>query len=548
MLVHLKNPTAQEAVCGRFIQQDLPFLRKVLVKAGYAPLKPGERALFYFLTGQWEKYENLDFDQTFLKIEYEKASDTLRKRIAGIARRAGRVEWATAVVGERQRNQQQTMTDAECAAIYAVLSKGQKWQEMWRLAQTAPARWSARMLMRLKEAGWIPDQELDQQGFLTLQKLAERCYNEKIEAVNTKSLDYITSPAPLRDIAGYVMTISANGKMLASAKWEDSNVVSVLTLPQGRMAHTFHAPDRISCLALSPDTNLLAGASNNAITLWKFGKNTTPVRLTGHADTVLGLAFTPDSTILASVSKDYTVRLWDTWNGRALNILQGHTDYVSCLAISVDGSTLVSGSWNRELRIWNLPDGSIRQTFTSYDAISCIALSPDNRFLAIGSLGVAQLLSLADGSVLQTLRGVRAVTSVAFSPDSHVLAIGSRGLVHLWSLVDGETLHAFRTPESQIRSLAFTPDELTLTAASYDSIILWSSWQAQIRKLITGRTHSSDLQKIQNILQKCKVTPAQRKWLAFTAELIRWQRRFDIEVEEAPQQIPIGEFDIELGK
>lgn len=52
---------------------------------------------------------------------------------------------------------------------------------------------------------------------------------------------------------------------------------------------------------------------------------------------------------------------------------------------------------------------------------------------------------------------------------------------------------------------------------------------------------------VQEALQDKEISDAERGWLEFTLALMHWQRRFDIEVEEAPRRIPVGEFDIEIG-
>ncbi|TGZ76394.1 hypothetical protein EX30DRAFT_289413, partial [Ascodesmis nigricans] len=48
--------------------------------------------------------------------------------------------------------------------------------------------------------------------------------------------------------------------------------------------------------------------------------------LEGHSDSVLTLAFSPDGKILASGSRDKTVRLWDPATGDSLGTLEGHSD------------------------------------------------------------------------------------------------------------------------------------------------------------------------------------------------------------------------------
>jgi WD40 repeat protein len=70
--------------------------------------------------------------------------------------------------------------------------------------------------------------------------------------------------------------------------------------------------------------------------------------LTGHTNTVFGVAFSPDGHTLASSSADQTVRLWNTTdpaNATPLGSpLTGHTNYVTSVAFSPDGRALVTGS------------------------------------------------------------------------------------------------------------------------------------------------------------------------------------------------------------
>jgi len=78
-------------------------------------------------------------------------------------------------------------------------------------------------------------------------------------------------------------------------------------------------------------------------------------QLTGHIAGVIGVAFSPDGKLLASVSADETLRLWDVATGKQHGEpLTGHTDLVSAVAFSPDGKLLASASADQTVRLWDV--------------------------------------------------------------------------------------------------------------------------------------------------------------------------------------------------
>src|SRR3569623_421105 len=69
-----------------------------------------------------------------------------------------------------------------------------------------------------------------------------------------------------------------------------------------------------------------------------------PKMLTGHAQALSGVAFSPGGKIAVTSSYDNTLKLWDVATGRELRTLTGHQQQVFTLAISRDGLSLASGS------------------------------------------------------------------------------------------------------------------------------------------------------------------------------------------------------------
>jgi WD40 repeat protein len=68
--------------------------------------------------------------------------------------------------------------------------------------------------------------------------------------------------------------------------------------------------------------------------------------------------------LLASVSDDKTIKLWDVASGNLRQTLAGHDDIVFSVAFSRDGRILASGSVDKTIKLWQRKEnitGSIGQ-------------------------------------------------------------------------------------------------------------------------------------------------------------------------------------------
>ena len=76
----------------------------------------------------------------------------------------------------------------------------------------------------------------------------------------------------------------------------------------------------------------------------------------GHNDKVFAIAWSPDSTRLASGSYDRTVQVWNTLAGSRLYTYSRHTDVVEAVAWSPDGALIASCSDDQTVQVWRAPN------------------------------------------------------------------------------------------------------------------------------------------------------------------------------------------------
>jgi WD40 repeat protein len=146
--------------------------------------------------------------------------------------------------------------------------------------------------------------------------------------------------------------------------------------------------------------------------------------LEGHSDYVSSVAFSHDSTRLASASYDNTVKLWDASSGECLQTLEGHSDYVSSVAFSHDSTRLASASWDKTVKLWDASSGECLQTLEGHsDYVSSVAFSHDSTRLASASYdSTVKLWGASSGECLQTFNVGKTIGSLSFNSVSSCLS------------------------------------------------------------------------------------------------------------------------------
>ena len=259
-------------------------------------------------------------------------------------------------------------------------------------------------------------------------------------------------------------------------------------LPEGAFARL--GKGWVTDFVFSPDDRHLAVASSIGIWIYETTTYREVALITEHAAHLGVIKFSPDgkriagaNTYLSSRNARF-VRFWDAETGRYKHTLN-HTSRVDSMAFSPDSTSLATGCSDGNVHFWDAETGRHTQTLTGHtDRINAVAFSPDSRTLATGcGHGTLRLWDVSTGEHIRTLFLDRDADppifdSLAFSPDGEVVATGSRSgnrySLHFWDVKTGKRTHPFTGHTSLIHSVAFSPDGKLLATASDDGpVLLW---------------------------------------------------------------------------
>jgi WD40 repeat protein len=171
----------------------------------------------------------------------------------------------------------------------------------------------------------------------------------------------IGPPVQHRDSPVWSLAWSLDGKTVVSG--EDGGIV-FWDVARRRQLEYRMMSDRIWSLAFSPDGKSLVSQGNSLlVNVWTVGNGTRPSRTLGTPRpkdntwelTPAGLSFSPDGALLATSSIGDSVTIRNFKSGQPVPpLLSGQIGSVSSLAFSRDGKMLASVSNETEIRLWDV--------------------------------------------------------------------------------------------------------------------------------------------------------------------------------------------------
>ena len=206
--------------------------------------------------------------------------------------------------------------------------------------------------------------------------------------------------------------------------------------------------------------------------------------LTGHANGngILGLCELRNGH-LVSASNDKTIRLWDTEEGKCLQIFKGHEDYVDAILEHSSGD-LISGSKDKTNRVWNVGSGICSKIIPGFEGTTWGILElADGRILSVcqSQLKSLRIWNCKTGEIIHDITSCYAQGwAAACIVDEEIIVLGGRELVAEFNV---HTLHygrKFSVHTHWIRQIVMGGEDIYISCSDDKTVQMFNMKSKQI--------------------------------------------------------------------
>ena len=324
----------------------------------------------------------------------------------------------------------------------------------------------------------------------------------------------------VRGPAAESVAFSSDGKRIAAASlgtlriWDAETGMELLNIPRNEGWRS------VSSLAFNPDGTRIAAAQGDdyshtgEIQVWDAVKGAELLTIEGHKKEVVSVTFSPDGKLIASGSKDHTIRLWDAENGSPVhryNTSRGNKekprDWGMRVTFSPDGKRLATSerSENSTIRIWDVSAVAPR-TGVKPEAKGTIDKPHPEEAPGIG--GQPAVRQVLGGNKFQWPKGLNMVSratpkqrlkndlgafnTLAYSSDSKRIATATNKTVTIWDAEMWTEIRSFVGHEGHVERVAFSPDGKRLVSGGKDTTLrIWDVEKGT--ELTTLRGHVAEV-------------------------------------------------------
>ena len=268
-----------------------------------------------------------------------------------------------------------------------------------------------------------------------------------------------------------VSLIQLSSGYLATGAYDFS--ICIWDIEQGQCIRTFYDVGKIFCLLEFRPNLLLAGTSENNISLWEIDKSedSSTFNFCRHSLWVNSIVKC-DEQYFASASNDACIIIWDFDKRETFTMLSGHTNSILCM-IKLNDGNLCSGAADCVIKIWDWKKNiCIMELIGHENWVKCLYQLDDNT-----------ILSGSDDKTIKVWQNYHCVATLAVHNHSvrtlckindNYFASGSFDqTINIWNSQNFKLVNTLYAHESRVICIIKLKDNKLATCSNDKTIKIW---------------------------------------------------------------------------
>lgn len=258
-------------------------------------------------------------------------------------------------------------------------------------------------------------------------------------------------------------------------------------------SETYYQAGSLTAADLSPDGKSFVTGSADPPLVKIWTRETEDVlSLTGFANTISRLRYSPDGSTIAIASLDGNARLLNT-DGSVKARLFGHKSSILDISFSADGEQVITASIDHSAMIWEATNGDsiCRMVDPLQSPLTSANFSPDRKKIMTTHLAGHANIWDGSGKHLHTLlHGSEVISAGAFfQQNPYCITVSEDHTAKVWTS-KGQLVDSVSHPQA-INGLALSPDDSLIITYSKDGLVkIWNT-KGQVQK--TFQAHSEEI-------------------------------------------------------